>query len=220
MLFALSRRGGVRAPCRALHTSIARRGGHGGRQLDGSFYDSQSGRWVSLTGRLKLRDLADEAANGEAVNLTIDHNRTKVVVITQAAKARGERVVVTVANAFALDPEDVVVVCLKIADAGADAVVLSDCSGVADEESLSELVEMVLYEDVEGMPMSYRLGLRAPPTEAGLALYRAALENHSLKYLDVDGRVDGEAPRVAPSRSDVVALAEELEVELDDVVRR
>uniref|UniRef100_A0A7S0R2L2 Hydroxymethylglutaryl-CoA lyase n=1 Tax=Pyramimonas obovata TaxID=1411642 RepID=A0A7S0R2L2_9CHLO len=58
---------------------------------------------------------------------------------------------------------------LQLADQGADLIVLSDCRGLAHEDSLRELVEEAFYMDVVGDTMLERLGVRASLDNCRLA---------------------------------------------------
>ena len=221
-----------------LRRSHARSGSVAGRKSrwmsTSSFYDSQSGRHITLDEWVRLYDLtapatelasvdsADDLPASGGVLLTLAARGTEVegraeaVVIAQAAKARDMPVRALISNAFgceehgSTDPNVLQLVAAELADVGVDVITLGDqevregttvaaaarlrshspatrvCAhpppplscrsqGFGNEDALEEAVEAICWNDVVGVPLSHRLGLRAAPTEEGILLCGTAV---------------------------------------------
>ena len=86
---------------------------------------------------------------------------------TKAAKDSGLRVKVVLHNALAADPYDLSLVAANLCDAGADILTIEALGGDVEDDAMREVIEACCENDILGVPMMMRLGVRLGPS-AGL----------------------------------------------------
>ena len=181
-----------------------------------SYHDSQSGVHVVIPAGVVLHPVspASEVAlfhdAGALVSVSAAETDPAVWKDAEAAVRRAKEqgspsVRADLTSAFRLpcggdiDPSDVQLASARLADAGCDILMLMDTwstnhsTYTVDEDDVREALEACLYNDIVGMPMSARLGIRAQPsasdTDAWLDQVDEALHlnvRHYDVYLDGD----------------------------------
>ena len=176
------------------------------RRFSTSFYDSQSGRTVTVpTGpqvHLTLNTVAADRVPSALKHLlrgdgtptrglaSVDHD-----FIDVADPVEGVSAVAVARDAGAIprarllpelctDPHDLQLRAAELADAGAETILLSVASSCTEDE-LRELAESAFEIDVVGVPMLARLGLCVEPgkdTQGALALAKWAHEELGLLH--------------------------------------
>jgi hypothetical protein len=124
-----------------------------------SFYDSQSGKHVQLKDTIQIHLIAPNTHFGHIYSASGD-------TVPKLPTASSDVDSLLIADAFSISSNRLQTVTGNIADAGFNTIILGDIPkimNITDDDDILEALETVLWNDVEGLPMSYRIGIRFIP---------------------------------------------------------
>lgn len=101
-----------------------------------------------------------------------------------ARKTGSTQVKVCLVDAFAVDSMKLQLASSLLADAGVEILVLQASAGAIDTDDLDEAMEACLYNDIAGLPMKQRIGLRVG-CGSGSSIETEELIEHALTELNV-----------------------------------
>ena len=164
-----------------LHLSLGILGDYAaGRALQHVLRDGAPVRGLASVIRAHVRDASEAAAAGHEIAVEVENSVEGLAAVTAAAAVAG-RATAILPSAMCVDPISLQLAAAKLADAGANVVLLSAPPNM-DTDELGELVSSACEVDLVGVPMASRLGLRVHPGPRALELAKFAHEELGLLH--------------------------------------